>query len=111
MTDKTDTEASTLLRTMTAASGTALSLALLSRRAAAQPAGKATSAASDQFETAEIKTGNNTIFIRRCGKGSPLLMGHGVPRTSLMWRHLAPQLAGNHTVVCGDLRGQGRRGV
>src|SRR5258706_5622165 len=111
MTDKTDIERRTLLRAITAASGTALSSALLSRRAAAQPAGKATSAASDHFETAEIKTGDNTIFIRRYGKGSPLLMVHGFPRTSLMWRHVAPHLASNHTVICVDLRGYGRSGA
>jgi len=111
MTDKTYVERRTLLRAITAIYGTALSLAMLSRRAGAQPGGEATSAASDQFETAEVKTGNNTIFIRRYGKGSPLLMVHGFPRTSLMWRHMAPQLASNHTVVCVDLRGYGRSGV
>jgi haloacetate dehalogenase len=110
MTDKTDIERRTLLRAINAASGTALSFALLSRRAAAQPADKGTSAASDHFETAEIKTGDNTTFIRRYGKGSPLLMVHGFPRTSLMWRHVAPQLASNHTVICVDLRGYGRSG-
>jgi haloacetate dehalogenase len=111
MTDKADTERRTLLRAITAGSGTALSLALLSRRAAADPIDKATSAASDRFETAEIKTGDNTIFIRRYGKGPPLLMVHGFPRTSLMWRHMAPHLASNHTVICVDLRGYGRSGV
>jgi haloacetate dehalogenase len=111
MTDKADIERRTLLRAITAGSGTALSLALLSRRAAADPIDKATSAASDRFETAEIKTGDNTIFIRRYGKGPPLLMVHGFPRTSLMWRHMAPHLASNHTVICVDLRGYGRSGV
>ena len=38
-------------------------------------------------------------------------MVHGFPRTSLMWRYVAPQLASNHTVVCVDLRGYGRSGV
>src|SRR5882724_564461 len=111
MTDKTDIERRTLLGAITAASGSALSLALLSRRADAQPNGKATSAASDHFEAVEVKTGDNTIFVRRYGKGSPLLMVHGFPRTSLMWRHIAPQLASNHTVICVDLRGYGRSGV
>lgn len=111
MTDKTDIERRILLRAITAASGTALSSALLSRRAGAQPTGKATPAASDHFETAEVKIGNNTIFIRRYGKGSPLLMVHGFPRTSLMWRHMAPQFASDHTVICVDLRGYGRSGV
>src|SRR5215467_6624095 len=111
MTDKADIERRTLLRGITATSGTALSLALLSRRAAADSFDKVTSAASDHFETAEIKTGDNTIFIRHYGKGSPLLMVHGFPRTSLMWRHMAPHLASNHTVICVDLRGYGRSGV
>jgi haloacetate dehalogenase len=111
MTDTKDVERRTLLRAITAASGTALSLTLLSRRAGAQPTDKATSAASEHFETAEVKTGNNTIFIRRYGKGSPVLMVHGFPRTSLMWRHMAPQLASSHTVICVDLRGYGRSGV
>ena len=99
------------VQVITAASGAALSLALLSQRAAAQSPDKVTPADSDRFETAEIKTGDNTIFIRRYGKGSPLLMVHGFPRTSLMWRHVAPHLASNHTVICVDLRGYGRSGV
>jgi haloacetate dehalogenase len=108
MTDRTNIERRTFVA---AASGAALSLALLSQRVAAQFLDKATSAASDHFETAEIKTDDNTIFIRRYGNGSPLLMVHGFPRTSLMWRHVAPQLASNHTVICVDLRGYGRSGV
>jgi haloacetate dehalogenase len=111
MIHKTDIERRTLLSAITAASGAALSLAILSRHAAAQPAGESPSAASDEFEAAEIDTGENTILIRRYGKGSPLLMVHGFPRTSLMWRDVAPQLASNHTVICVDLRGYGRSGV
>src|SRR6202012_2274644 len=83
---------------------------LLPQRVAAQSPDKAAPAASDHFETAEIKAGDNTIFIRRYGKGSPLLMVHGFPRTSLMWRYVAPQLANDHTVICVDLRGYGRSG-
>jgi haloacetate dehalogenase len=111
MTDKTGIERRTFVQAITAASGAALSLAFLSQRAAAQSPEKMTPAASDQFETAEIKVDDNTIFIRRYGKGSPLLMVHGFPRTSLMWRHVAPDLASNHTVICVDLRGYGRSGV
>src|SRR5215475_10581294 len=111
MTDKTDIERRTFVRAITAVSGAALSAALLSQRAAAQTLDKVTSAASDHFETAEIKAGDNSIFIRRYGNGSPLLMVHGFPRTSLMWRYVAAQLASNHTVICVDLRGYGRSGV
>jgi haloacetate dehalogenase len=106
----TDIERRTLLHTMVAASGTALSSALLSRSAATEPGGD-TSSASGHFETAEIKTDDNTIFVRRYGNGAPLLMVHGFPRTSLMWRYVAPHLASDHTVICVDLRGYGRSGV
>jgi haloacetate dehalogenase len=112
MTGKADLERRSLLRAITAASGAALSSTLLSPgTAVAQPAGKAASAVSSHFETAEIKAGDNTIFIRRYGNGPPLLMVHGFPRTSLMWRHVAPHLAVNHSVICVDLRGYGRSGV
>jgi haloacetate dehalogenase len=107
MMKNSDIERRTLLHTMVAASSTALSSALLPRYAAGNPA----PAASDPFETAEIKTDDNTVFIRRYGKGAPLLMVHGFPRTSLMWRYVAPHLASNHTVICVDLRGYGRSGV
>ncbi len=45
--------------------------------------------------------------MRRYGKGPAILMVHGFPRTSLMWRFLAPKLAENHTVICVDLRAYG----
>jgi len=105
MTDHTDIERRTLLRTITAASGVALTSAILPRSAAAQPV-----AQSNQFEPIEVKVGGSTIFVRRYGKGSPVLMVHGFPRTSLMWRYVAPQLANDHTVICVDLRGYGRSG-
>lgn len=107
----TGIERRTLLRAMTVASGAAATSAVLSRHAAAQSVGETKAPESDHFETAEIRVGDNTIFIRRYGKGSPLLMVHGFPRTSLMWRHMAPQLASNYTVICVDLRGYGRSGV
>jgi haloacetate dehalogenase len=108
MTDNTNIERRTLI---TGASGAALSLALRSKRAVAQSLDTIASAASGPFEGAVVSVDNNTIFIRRYGNGSPLLMVHGFPRTSLMWRYMAPQLASNHTVICVDLRGYGRSGV
>ena len=107
MTDKTQIER----RSLIAASGAALSLSLLPKYATAQIAGTTASAASGHFEGAEIQVGDNTIFIRRYGNGAPVLMVHGFPRTSLMWRYVAPQLASNHAVICVDLRGYGRSGV
>jgi haloacetate dehalogenase len=41
------------------------------------------------------------------GSGSPVVLLHGFPQTHLMWRHIAERLAGEHTVICPDLRGYG----
>ncbi|MGW7519856.1 alpha/beta fold hydrolase [Streptomyces sp. NPDC054796] len=41
------------------------------------------------------------------GTGSPVVLLHGFPQTHLMWRHVAADLASEHTVICPDLRGYG----
>lgn len=41
------------------------------------------------------------------GTGSPIMLLHGFPQTHLMWRHVAADLAADHTVICPDLRGYG----
>jgi haloacetate dehalogenase len=63
------------------------------------------------FETSQAEVSGNTIFLRRYGKGPAILLVHGFPRTSLMWRFLAPKLAESHTVICADLRAYGRSGI
>jgi haloacetate dehalogenase len=63
------------------------------------------------YETSQLEVSGNTIFLRRYGKGPAILLVHGFPRTSLMWRFLAPKLTENHTVICVDLRAYGRSGV
>jgi haloacetate dehalogenase len=62
------------------------------------------------FATAEIHTGETGIFVRSCGSGPPVLLLHGFPQTHLMWHGVAPLLARDFTVVCADLRGDGRSG-
>ncbi|MGW4272181.1 alpha/beta fold hydrolase [Streptomyces seoulensis] len=44
------------------------------------------------------------------GSGSPVVLLHGFPQTHLMWRHVAADLAADHTVICPDLRGYGASG-
>jgi haloacetate dehalogenase len=44
------------------------------------------------------------------GSGPPVLLLHGYPQNHLMWRHVAPALARDHTVVLADLRGYGDSG-
>jgi len=41
------------------------------------------------------------------GSGPPVLLLHGFPQNMAMWARVAPQLAGQFTVVCADLRGYG----
>ncbi len=64
----------------------------------------------EDFEAAEVQTGETSIFVRRAGSGPPILLLHGFPQTHVMWRAVAPLLARRFTVVCADLRGYGRSG-
>jgi haloacetate dehalogenase len=41
------------------------------------------------------------------GQGQPVVLLHGFPQTHLMWRHVAADLAEDHTVIAPDLRGYG----
>jgi haloacetate dehalogenase len=63
------------------------------------------------FETSLVEVSGNEVFVRRYGKGPAILLVHGFPRTSLMWRFVAPQLAENHTVICVDLRAYDHSGI
>ncbi|MFE2961174.1 alpha/beta fold hydrolase [Nocardia tengchongensis] len=42
------------------------------------------------------------------GSGPAVVLLHGFPQTHYMWRQVAQQLAGRHTVIVPDLRGYGR---
>jgi haloacetate dehalogenase len=64
----------------------------------------------DAFKSTEIQTDETRIFLRSAGAGPPLLLLHGFPETHLMWRHVAPLLARDFTVICADLRGYGKSG-
>jgi haloacetate dehalogenase len=90
-----------------------LSEGILTDFANAQNTAHATASSADQmsFETSQVEVSGSTIFLRRYGKGPAILLVHGFPRTSLMWRFLAPKLAESHTVICADLRAYGRSGI
>ena len=51
----------------------------------------------DRFEEFDIATTGTTIHGRRGGQGPPVLLLHGIPETHLLWRQVAPQLAGQFT--------------
>ena len=40
------------------------------------------------------------------GSGPPLLLLHGYPENHLMWRHVAPGLAEDHTITDPAIRSQ-----
>jgi haloacetate dehalogenase len=69
-----------------------------------------TPSGSAPFEAIELDVSGNKVFLRRYGKGPAILLVHGFPRTSLMWRFMAPELSTNRTLICVDLRGYGRSG-
>jgi haloacetate dehalogenase len=59
------------------------------------------------FKREQIKTTGATINTVYGGKGSPVLLLHGIPQTHVLWRNLAPRLAQDFFLVITDLRGYG----
>jgi 2-hydroxymuconate-semialdehyde hydrolase len=47
------------------------------------------------------------IAYRQQGEGSPVILIHGIPTSSLMWREIIPQLATRHRVIAPDLLNYG----
>src|SRR6267378_526057 len=83
--------------------------ALRSAEAAAEP-GPAQQTPAEffgGFKREQIKTSDATINTVYGGKGSPLLLLHGIPETHLLWRKVAPLLAQDYFLVMPDLRGYG----
>jgi haloacetate dehalogenase len=62
------------------------------------------------FEYQRMDVEGVTINCAVRGAGPPLLLLHGSPENHLIWRGVAPVLAGDHTVVVADLRGYGDSG-
>lgn len=61
----------------------------------------------EPFAYRRVEVDGTTIAAAVGGQGDPVLLLHGYPQTHLMWRHVAPDLARDHTVVVSDLRGYG----
>lgn len=62
----------------------------------------------DGFELERMELPEATLRVRVGGRGEPLLLLHGHPRTHTTWHRVAPILAQQYTVVCPDLRGFGQ---
>ena len=61
----------------------------------------------DTFHRRTVQAGDVRINTLTAGDGPPVLLLHGYPQNHLIWHHIAPALAQNHTVVLTDLRGYG----
>jgi len=60
------------------------------------------------FTTRDVEVADGvTLHAAVGGAGRPVVLLHGFPQTHLMWRHVAADLAADHTVICPDLRGYG----
>lgn len=60
------------------------------------------------FERQRIRVADGVeLHVAVGGAGRPIVLLHGFPQTHLMWRHVAEDLAADHTVICPDLRGYG----
>ena len=71
------------------------------------PRQRSSSSFFDGFKRKQIKTSGATINTVYGGKGSPLLLLHGIPETHILWRNVAPLLAQDFFLVITDLRGYG----
>lgn len=58
-----------------------------------------------QYHT--IKLSHMQMSYLQAGEGVPLLLLHGFPQHSHMWRKLIPELANHYLVIAPDLRGMG----
>jgi haloacetate dehalogenase len=62
----------------------------------------------ERFELEYVDVSEVTLRVRHGGRGEPVLLLHGHPRTHTTWHQVAPRLASSFFVVCPDLRGYGR---
>ena len=60
------------------------------------------------FTLEYVDVGEVTLRVRHGGRGQPVVLLHGHPRTHTTWHRVAPGLADSFFVVCPDLRGYGR---
>ncbi|MFJ6152404.1 alpha/beta fold hydrolase [Micromonospora profundi] len=63
------------------------------------------------FADERVDVGEVELRVRHAGRGHPILLIHGHPRTGSTWHRVAPQLVDRgFTVVCPDMRGYGQSG-
>ena len=55
-----------------------------------------------------LNIGNDTIHYVESGKGDPVLLLHGLPSSSYLWRNVIPNLDDNKKVIALDFLGFGK---
>jgi pimeloyl-ACP methyl ester carboxylesterase len=54
-----------------------------------------------------VQAGGVRLHVAEAGAGDPVVLLHGWPQHWYCWRQVMPRLAGEHRVLCPDLRGFG----
>lgn len=63
---------------------------------------------SAQVEEQHTYIDGHKIAFREQGEGNPVILIHGIPTNSLMWREIIPLLAKTHRVIAPDLLNYGQ---
>jgi 2-hydroxymuconate-semialdehyde hydrolase len=65
------------------------------------------SAVSAAVETRRLNVGDARVAYREAGAGETVLLLHGCPFSSFIWRRVIPELAGDFRCLAPDLLGLG----
>lgn len=57
-----------------------------------------------------LRVNGHKIAYLEQGTGSPIMLVHGIPTSSLLWRNIIPSLARRHRVIAPDLLNYGKSG-
>jgi pimeloyl-ACP methyl ester carboxylesterase len=107
---------STLLKPLILTAALGLSSATLPLAAHAQSLAPAVATATNassvvwgqtRFEQQFVNVNGTRLNVLTAGKGEAVVLLHGYPQTSHIWRYVAPELAKKYTVIVPDLRGFG----
>jgi pimeloyl-ACP methyl ester carboxylesterase len=97
-------------RASSGARGISIVLAALALGGCGATHGTATAAAVEAgsaLSSSDIDVNGTTLHVARAGQGPALILLHGFPQDSTVYRRIAPRLAERFSVVVPDLRGIG----
>lgn len=65
----------------------------------------------ENIQSCQVDCLDSHMHYLRCGEGKPILLLHGMPGSSFMWRSVLPGLAAEGCCIAPDLIGVGHSGV